>query len=282
MSEPLDRRRFLYQTAGVGALAAGLSLSFEIGRPPIRQQPAAEPVPENRPPYQGRRVILIRFGGGVRRRETIQDAAHTYCPFVYHELFQRQRGVLFSNVEIESPYTTSHGQNTLYILTGKYAHYRDVFDQPLADRFEAEVPTLFEYLRRAYHVAEHEALLINGEDRINEEFYTFSNHHLFGVHYRSTVLSLFRFKTFLLRDELANGDFTDQERRQKQRQLDQMARRDYRNPDPTVIGPELDRFWRNWRDYYGRTGLVNPRGDRLLTTLARAGAARTQAQTDDA
>src|SRR5947209_986334 len=124
MSEPLDRRRFLYQTAGVGALAAGLSLSFEDGRPRPQQPPnlnlGAEPTtpyPDDKP-----RVILVRFGGGVRRLETITDPEHTYCPFVYHELFKRH-GILFKDVEIESPYTTSHGEGTLYILTGKYAEF---------------------------------------------------------------------------------------------------------------------------------------------------------------
>lgn len=270
MSDPLDRRRFLYQTAGLGALAAGASLSFQQGEPnPNRREaPPGEPNP-NRPPYptDNPRVILVRFGGGVRRLETIQDAERTYCPFVYHELYKRQ-GVLFKNLEIESPYTTSHGQGTLYILTGKYANYHDVFNQPLADRFVPAEPTIFEYLRSAYHIPEHEALIINGEDRINEEFYTFSNHHLFGVHYSATVLSLYRFKTFLLRDELANGNLTEQERKQKRQQLEQMASRDYRQVDRTVVSPKLDEFWRGWREYYGRSGLVNPRGDRLLTTLA--------------
>src|SRR3954468_24425797 len=131
MSEPLDRRNFLYQTAGVGALAAGLSLSFQNRQQPPNQRPGvAEDLNPNRPEYpeDRPRVILVRFGGGVRRLETIQDAEHTYCPFGYHELYKRQRGVLFSNVEIESPWPTSHGQGTLYILTGKYAHYTDVFN----------------------------------------------------------------------------------------------------------------------------------------------------------
>jgi hypothetical protein len=271
MSEPLDRRKFLYTTAGLGSLAAGASLSFAPGDPLLNLDPDPdEGLDPNRPAYPADkpRVILVRFGGGVRRLETIQDAEHTYCPFVYHELFRRQRGVLFSNVEIESPYPTSHGEGTLYILTGKYARYTDVFNQPLADRYESQVPTLFEYLRRAYQVPEHEALLINGEDRINEEFYTFSNHHQFGVRYRSTVLSLYRFKTFLLRDELANGNLSAQERAHKQNLLRQMASRDYRQANAHVASEKLDEFWRGWREYYGRTGFVNPRGDRLLTTLA--------------
>src|SRR5262249_1694878 len=119
-----------------------------------------------------------------------------------------------------------------------------------------------------WRVPEHQALIINGEDRINEEFYTFSNHHQFGVRYRSTVLSLYRFKTFLLREDLRDPNLSAQQRQAKQRELSDMQNRDYRVVDRHVASPELDQFWRNWRGYYGRTGLVNPRGDRVLTTLA--------------
>src|SRR5262249_33774020 len=38
--------------------------------------------------------------------------------------------------------------------------------------------------------------------------------------------------------------------------------------DKFVTGPKLDAYWESWKGYYGRTGLVNPRGDRVLTTLA--------------
>ena len=40
------------------------------------------------PPYNGPNVILIRFGGGVRRRETIAPD-HTYAPFLRHVVAQR-------------------------------------------------------------------------------------------------------------------------------------------------------------------------------------------------
>jgi hypothetical protein len=164
---------------------------------------------------------------------------------------------------------TSHGQGTLYILTGKYDRYEDITGRFLSDRFEAKVPTLFEYFRRRYAVEHHEALIINGEDRINEEFYTFSNHHNFGIRYRSTVLSLYRFKTFLLRTDIAEGRYQGRELEQKQRELADMENRDYRveNRDQ-VATPRIDEFWRKWRNHYGRTGFVNPRGDRLLTTLS--------------
>src|SRR5262249_5905720 len=100
------------------------------------------------------------------------------------------------------------------------------------------------------------------------EFYTFSNHHLYGVRYRSTVFSLYRFKTYLLREDLKDPALPDQERQAKEKQLREMENKDYRVQDRRVTRPELDEFWANWRQHYGRTGLVNPRGDRVLTELA--------------
>jgi hypothetical protein len=182
-----------------------------------------------------------------------------------------KHGLLFRNVEIASApgIDTSHGQGTLYLLTGQYRHYEDISRKPLADRFVAEGPTIPEYLRKRYHdVGEHQALIVNGEDRINEEFFTFSNHHLFGVNYRSTVLSLYGFKTYLLREQLKDGNLSDHDRAEKQKKLEEMKSKDYRIKEHRDrVNPRLDAFWADWRRHYGDSGLVNPRGDRLLTTL---------------
>lgn len=43
----------------------------------------------------------------------------------------------------------------------------------------------------------------HGEDRGDEEFYNFSNHRAFGANFKSNTLSLRRFKTFLLRCQIA-------------------------------------------------------------------------------
>jgi hypothetical protein len=275
-STPIDRRRFLSRAAaGVGALATGLAGCDD------HPEPGAAPLPPGppdaapaafvgpRPRYRGPNVIVVRFGGGVRRRETVQFPDHTFCPFITHEL-AGQQGVLFNNVEIASQpgIDTSHGQGTLYLLTGRYDHYEDITHKPFAERFEAKVPTVFEYLRKTWDIPEHQALIVNGEDRINEEFYTFSNHHLFGVHYRSTVLSLYRFKTYLLRRELKERDLPDKGRAAKEKKLRTLEAKDYRVRDLHVASPPLDAFWEGWRQYYGQTGLVNPRGDRVLTALA--------------
>jgi hypothetical protein len=247
----LHRRQMLAATAaGLGGL--------------VLPRPAAAAAPD----YQGPRVLFIRFGGGTRRRESIAPNPTSYSPFLLHRLVPR--GVLFNNMTIGSQSETGHGQGTLNLLTGIYDKYKDVNEAFLGERFEARVPTLFEYLRKEFDVPEHQALIINGEDRTQEEFYTFSNHHLFGARFRSQVLSLYRFKTWLLEQQIArDGDgWSAEKRAAKVGELHKMKALDYRDPAPPPTNPEIASFWQRWRDYYGESGLVNPRGDGLLTELA--------------
>jgi len=254
----LPRRDFLRRSALAGALTVTPGLASAIESAPR----SSDALPE----YEGPNVILVRFGGGVRRRETI-DGDHTYAPYFLHAL--APHGTLFTNMTIDQfeGVETSHGQGTLYLLTGKYDRFRDVEGRFLGARFEAKVPTLFEYLRKTYRIAEHEALIVNGEDRTDEEFYSFSNHHLFGAQYRSTTLSLYRFKLHLLRRRLQEATLPDGERARMQRDLDKMEALDYRLETPRA-SERIEGFWDDWRSFYGESGLVNARGDRLLTQLA--------------
>ncbi|MEW4567259.1 hypothetical protein AB1L88_05270 [Tautonia sp. JC769] len=162
---------------------------------------------------------------------------------------------------------TNHGHGTLYLLTGRYDRYEDVSGKFLGARFEAQVPTLFEALRKHFDVDPHQAVIVNGEDRTDEEFYAFSNHHLFGVRFRSTVLSLYRYKLHVLRSDLVQGRYSGEEERVKRHELQKLESIDHRAKDAEPTTPELDAFWDSWTDYFGRTGLVNPRGDRLLAEL---------------
>ena len=270
----VDRRQFLFRaSAGVG-LTAGLGWSINQNQEQQRQEHAVEGIRQGTRPYEGPNVILVRFGGGVRRQETILDPTNTYCPFIYHELAGRH-GILFSNMEIEDQpgVATSHGEGTLYLLTGQYRDFQDVSGRLFGSRFEPEKPTLFEYLRSQYNIPSYQALIVNGEDRIDEEFYTFSNnrYHNYGIRYKATVLSLYRFRMYLLRERLKNRNLSDQEERQLTRQLQQMEQIDHRGSNRNLNqaqDAELKQFWRNWRDYYGSSGFTCPRGDRLLTTLA--------------
>lgn len=263
----LDRRSFLRTSSIAGA---GLLSGF-AGSSGVAAERPAEAV--DRPEYRGPNVVVIRWGGGSRRRESI-DPKHTCAPYLTHEL--TRRGVLFPRMEIDRfhDYQTSHGEGTLYILTGRYERFRDVAEgRPesgrkfLGARFEATVPTVFEYLREAYSVPSHQTLLVNGEDRGDEEFYNFSNHHLFGVNYRSQTLSLRRYKTWLLQQQLAAGRFAGAELEKQQKHLVELQSLDYRAARESGQGAELEQFWSRWREHHGETGLVNPRGDRLLTEL---------------
>jgi hypothetical protein len=256
----LPRRAFLQGVAaGAGALAVAPWTGLAI-------EPKSAPRP-----YRGPNFIIIRFGGGVRRRETIDPNTQTYAPYFFHKLIRR--GTFFPRMELScNSCNTSHGEGTLYILTGKYEKFKGIGakigDKKLLDgRFEAGVPTVFEYFRKEFDVPAHQALIVNAEDRGDEEFYNFSNHHLFGAQFRSNTLSLRRFKTFLLRRQIKEGKFAGKQFAQKQKQLAQMEALDYRHIERDGQGTELDAFWQRWREYYGENGFVNERGDRLLTTL---------------
>lgn len=248
-SAGITRRRFVAAAGSVGAMT--LLPSFARGSVA----------------YGGPNLILVRFGGGVRRRETIEPE-HSYSPYLSRVL--RERGVVFPRMEMSNlqDVVTSHGQGTLYLATGRYDKYEDIEQKPFSDRFEPKVPTVFEYLRKSFEVPAHQTLIVNGEDRTAEEFYTFSNHHLFGIDYRSHVLSLYRYKVWLLRRKIQEGRFQGEDLDKAQRELASMERVDYRQSERTGQGPALDAFWERWRVHYGESGFVNARGDRLLTELA--------------
>jgi hypothetical protein len=218
------------------------------------------------PAYGGPNVVLVRFGGGVRRAETIDEAA-TWAPYLRNVL--APRGTFIPDLRIDKleGINTSHAEGTLNLLTGRYLAYRDAGSRFLDDRLEPTEPTLFEYLRTSFDIPSHQALLINGEDRPQEEFFTFGVADHMGVDYRSEMLSLHRYKLYLTRMQLAEGGLTDEARLAVEEERAQLLTVDPRGatPDPS---PEVEAFWARWRTDFGDDGLRNPRGDRLLTELA--------------
>jgi len=215
--------------------------------------------------YTGPNVILVRFGGGVRRVETIDEAA-TYAPYLRHVL--AKRGVFIPDMRIEQidGNNTSHAEGTLNLLTGRYMAYRDAGSKLLQDRLEPTEPTLFEYLRDTFDIPSHQALLINGEDRPQEEFFTYGVHDHYGIEFRSEMLSLHRFKLYKTAQILAES--TDEVAlKAAQEQYDALMAADPRAIQPDQ-SPEVTAFWQRWREHYGDDGFKNPRGDRLLTALA--------------
>ncbi len=216
--------------------------------------------------YRGPKVILVRFGGGVRRHETIDPAA-TYAPFLLNSL--ARRGVLIPDMRIEQldGVDTSHAEGTLNLLTGRYLAYRDAGSGIGVDRLEPTEPTLFEYFREAFNVPSHRVLLINGEDRPQEEFFTFGMNPHYGISYRSEMLSLHRFKLYKFARQLAEGGLSDEARAKVMQERNALLAADHRAMAPEQSAP-IQSFWDAWRRDYGDSGFKNPRGDRLLTALA--------------
>src|SRR5256885_9326733 len=86
----LPRRTFLK-----GVLAGGSLLA--TGGTLAAGESLAGDSPATKPAFRGPNVVLVRFGGGARRKETI-DPQSTYSPFLCRELVRR--GTLFKNMEI--------------------------------------------------------------------------------------------------------------------------------------------------------------------------------------
>ena len=238
------------------AFNAGLGASVAASALPIRAGAAS---------YRGTNVVLIRFGGGVRRYETI-DENGTYAPYMRKVL--APRGVLIPDMRIDklAGGNTSHAEGTLNLLTGRYNAYRDAGSGFLQDRLEPTEPTLFEYLRRSYDIPSHEALLINGEDRPQEEFFTYGIHGHYGIDFRSEMLSLHRFKLYKFARILEEGGLAEDERLAAEKALSDLMATDAREFAPEQSAP-IQTFWEKWRAHYGDDGFRNPRGDRLLTEL---------------
>ena len=244
----MDRRCFT-----LGSL--GLAASLAAPRPIFAESRA----------YAGPNVILVRFGGGVRRAETIDEAA-TFAPYLRHVLAPRGTFVPDLRIDRLDGVNTSHAEGTLNLLTGRYLAYREP-SAVLNDRLEPTEPTLFEYLRRAFQIPSHQVLLVNGEDRPQEEFFTFGAGDHFGVEFRSEMLSLHRYKLYRTAMQLAERSLPEDELLtiQAERETLLTLGPSGATPDPS---PEVTAFWARWRADFGDSGLKNPRGDRLLTELS--------------
>ncbi len=216
--------------------------------------------------YRGPNVITLRFGGGVRRAETIEDAT-TFAPYLRRTL--ADRGVLIPNMVISQMEggNTSHAEGTLNILTGRYEAYRHAGSKFATDALEPAEPTLFEYFRKAFDVPSHQALLVNGEDRPQDEFLTYGANGHYGINFRSEVLSLHRFKMHKFSRMIEGGGLDEAAERAARAELAKLNAQDPRDYAPEQSA-ELQGFWDRWRAHYGDDGFLNPRGDRLLTALA--------------
>lgn len=224
---------------------------------------ASSVIPSARAETAARRVVIVRYGGGVRRREVLHPQ-HSFSPWLLRSLVPR--GTLFPQMEIErlEGVETSHAQGTIYLMTGRYERLEDISGQILGDAFEPGAPTLFEVVRRAAGLPLHEALVINNENRMQDEYLGWSTDPDHGFPLRAGVLSRTRWRVWHGRRRL-DQDGEDEAVREE---LKKLEARDFRGRGLVSQGPRFDRFWEGWRRRYGDSGRTQPRGDRLLTELA--------------
>ncbi len=218
-----------------------------------------------RPSYRGPNIVIIRYGGGVRRLETI--GAESYSPYMMKHL--APRATLYPNMVIDQirGHETSHGQGTINIITGKYEAYQEISNRFLGGVLQPTQPTLFEYFRKSYDIAPHETLIINGENRLEDESLNFGTHHQYGVDFRSEFLSSAKFKTFLYQTQLENDSLTAEQQVDLQSKLAELQKKAVNLPPLSKTPAPILRFWQKWQDYYGQTGFKTPRGDRLTTEM---------------
>ncbi|MCB1681870.1 MAG: hypothetical protein H6858_06205 [Rhodospirillales bacterium] len=217
--------------------------------------------------YKGPNVILIRFGGGVRRRETI-NPVNSFSPFMLNRLIPN--GTLYSNMSIaELPHNdTDHAQGTVNIMTGRYFGYTTHDEKVSGNFLRPSVPSIFEYLRANYALEAHEALIINGEDRAQDDGFHMHLHEEYGAETRPELLSPTRFDAYMLQLKLEQDSLSADIRSELEKKLSDVRKKSPQFLKPDEYSQEIQTFWRKWRAYYGDDNLKHPRGDRQTTEMA--------------
>ncbi|MCB1590849.1 MAG: hypothetical protein KDI90_00220 [Alphaproteobacteria bacterium] len=217
--------------------------------------------------YKGPNVIVIRYGGGVRRRETI-DREHSLSPFMMNRLIPN--GTLYTNMSIaQLPNNdTDHAQGTVNIMTGRYFGYTNHHENVQGNFLRPSVPSIFEYLRETYDIPAHEAVIINGEDRAQDDGFHKHLNESFGFSHQPELLSPTRFQAFMLQLRLEDEKLDKDKRKELEKQLSEVRKKSPEFLKPEEYSPEIQKFWRKWRSYYGDENRTQPRGDRQTTELA--------------
>jgi hypothetical protein len=134
----MDRRRFLGRALGAGgaaALGGAWAALLDGGCAGTSGVPASRALPAP----EGRKLIIVQFGGGTHSSEAIDDPAHRFIPRLWNEM--APRGTLFTNMRVEGKVV--HPNSTGSIMTGHW-EYDDIdWSKPVAH------PTVFEICRRA-------------------------------------------------------------------------------------------------------------------------------------
>lgn len=250
----LTRRQLLRRGSGLLALAGLPRLGVA--------RPRAE-LPGARLP----KVVLVQYGGCVRRRETIQEAGTTLSHFLFHNLLPE--GTVYTNAF--NRLITGHAHGSLYLFSGRYHEYpQGLFTEK---RFVPVAPTLHELARKHLDLAEHEAIVIHNEQE-DSEFLWASRDPGYGAAFRPGLLSIYRLRGKILaadveetRAQVEAGNVGEDELRKVERSLREHRAKCYREPGEGYLddGPEIEAWCRRFLQHY------EPPGQRTREDLAPRG-----------
>ncbi|BBM85481.1 alkaline phosphatase family protein [Candidatus Uabimicrobium amorphum] len=201
-----------------------------------------------------KRVVFVRYGGGVRRQETISPK--TESPFFYHGLLKE--GTLFSNVWIDRESITGHAQGSLYTMTGRFDNYKG---QPFDVEYTPLYPTFAEYVHKGLKTTSTDCIMINNSDNMSTEFFGFSEHKDYGLAHAPILLSEWALMVRRLERNLQKATGSNRNKLlQKQKELLQQLYRAEIPSDPktTELIDRLDK----------EHGERPPLGDELVAELA--------------
>lgn len=130
----LDRRRFL--AGSLAACGVGLAAAAPLGQPLWAAPRPARP--------EGKNLVVVRFGAGVRFRDTFGAGDRTLTP---HLRSQARRGTLFSHVRNDGE--LRHDCATWTLMNGTYGPRQFARGAKLAEGLSYS-PTWFEMVRKTF------------------------------------------------------------------------------------------------------------------------------------
>lgn len=247
--EGISRRGFL---KGLGAL--GWSLAAGTGGPLWGKEPVPLESRADLPGAKDPKVVLVQYGGCVRRRETIaslQSPHTTLSPFLFHRLMPE--GTVLEAMRNDE--LTGHASGSFYLFSGAYPKTQD---GPFQRPEPISIPMLGEYLVKTKGWSPSQSLVVHNEQLDTERIWA-SVHPDFGSEFAPGVLSIYRLRKLLLERDLEAQRSAGREREvvRAQEALEKHLAETQRREQEAYLrdSPELLAFWERYLDFYEPPGV---------------------------
>lgn len=200
-------------------------------------------------------MVIIRFGGGVRRLETILPDHPNFAPRLLHDLVPL--GTLWENVVME-PRTATHSLGTINLTTGSYFPGGT---PEFAEEVIPHVPTIFEVARKQLNLGMTEALVIN--NYIFGELVGWSRHPDFGATFQPGLMSFYEREKVWIDNKMRGSTLTPRSRDQLELAREWLLKKHYRND--LESDQVIQRYFSEHCREFGQT---YARGDELVFDFA--------------